>query len=39
MKFKRFLEPEWDEFSTQHIAQHDVTPEQVEEVYYNEGPY
>jgi len=33
------LEPEWDEDNIGHIAQHGLRPEQVEEVYYGEGPY
>lgn len=32
------LVPDWDEFTIDHIARHGVTPEQVEEVYYGEGP-
>lgn len=39
MRLDRHLEPEWDEFNIQHIAQPGITPEKVEEVYYNEGPY
>lgn len=30
--------PDWDEVNIEHIARHGVTPEQVEEVYYGEGP-
>jgi hypothetical protein len=33
------LEPEWDEDNLKHIAGHGLTPEQIEEVYYGEGPY
>ncbi len=33
------LEPDWDEDNISHIAAHGLRPEQVEEVYYNEGPY
>jgi uncharacterized protein len=33
------LEPEWDEDNINHIAKHGLTPEQVEEVYYSEGPH
>jgi hypothetical protein len=33
------LEPEWDEDNINHIAEHGLTPEQIEEVYYGEGPY
>ena len=32
------LEPDWDEDNIEHIAGHGLTPEQVEEVYYGEGP-
>ena len=32
------LEPDWDEENINHIAEHGIQPEQVEEVYYNEGP-
>lgn len=32
------LTPDWDESNMEHIARHGVTPEQVEEVYYSEGP-
>ena len=34
-----FLQPDWDEDNVGHIAQHGLRPEQVEEVYYGEGPY
>ena len=33
------LEPAWDEDNINHIAVHGIHPEQVEEVYYNEGPF
>jgi len=33
------LEPDWDEDNINHIAQHGLKPEQVEERYYAEGPY
>jgi hypothetical protein len=33
------LEPEWDEDNINHLAKHGLTPEQIEEVYYGEGPY
>ena len=33
------LEPDWDEFNISHIGHHGIRPEQVEEVYYGEGPY
>jgi len=32
------LEPDWDEDNINHIAAHGLRPEQVEEVYYGEGP-
>ena len=32
------LVPDRDEFNIEHIARHGITPEQVEEVYYGEGP-
>ena len=32
------LVPDWDESNIDHIARHDIRPEQVEEVYYGEGP-
>lgn len=35
---ERSLIPDWDDFNVGHIARHRVTPEQVEEVYYEEGP-
>ena len=31
------LLPDWDEDNILHIARHNITPEQVEEVYYSEG--
>jgi len=33
------LVPDWDEDNISHIAKHGLTPEQVEEVYYSEGPF
>jgi hypothetical protein len=33
------LDPEWDEDNINHIAKHGLTPEQIEEVYYGEGPH
>ena len=33
------LEPDWDEDNISHIGKHRLRPEQVEEVYYGEGPY
>ena len=38
IKPNSFLEPDWDEGNVNHIAEHGLRPEQVEEVYYNEGP-
>jgi uncharacterized DUF497 family protein len=32
------LEPDWDEDNISHIAKHGLKPEQVEELYYVEGP-
>lgn len=40
MKLPNFrLLPDWDEDNALHIARHNISPEQVEEVYYSEGPY
>jgi len=33
------LVPDWDEYNAGHIATHGLYPEQVEEVYYGEGPF
>jgi hypothetical protein len=33
------LEPDWDEDNIEHIGKHGLKPEQVEELYYGEGPY
>ncbi len=33
------LLPDWDEDNVSHIAAHGIRPEQVEEVYYGEGPF
>jgi hypothetical protein len=33
------LEPDWDDDNIGHIAKHGLRPEQIEEVYYSEGPY
>lgn len=33
------LEPDWDEDNIDHIARHGLRPDQVEEVYYGEGPF
>ncbi len=32
------LEPDWDEDNINHIARHGLRTDQVEEVYYGEGP-
>ena len=32
-------ERDWGEDNIDHIAQHGFRPEQVDEVYYGEGPY
>lgn len=39
IKLDPSLEPDWDEDNIDHIAQHGIRPEQVDEVYYGEGPY
>jgi hypothetical protein len=33
------LKPDWDEDNINHIAVHGIHPDQVEEVYYSEGPF
>jgi hypothetical protein len=33
------LIPDWDEDNIDHIAEHGLNPEQIEEVYYGEGPF
>ena len=33
------LESDWDEDNINHIAEHGLRPEQIEEVYYGEGPF
>ena len=38
IKLDTFLEPNWDEDNVDHITKHGLRPEQVEEVYYGEGP-
>lgn len=38
IKPDRDLVPDWDEYNINHIAEHGLRPEQVEEVYYGEGP-
>lgn len=32
------LGPDWDDDNVAHIAEHGLRPEQVEELYYHEGP-
>ena len=39
IKFDKDLVPDWDEDNINHIAKHGLRPEQVEEVYYSEGPF
>ncbi len=39
IKLDPSLEPDWDEDNIDHIAEHGLRPEQIEEVYYGEGPY
>lgn len=31
------LEPDWDEKNINHIAVHEIRPEQVEKIYYSES--
>lgn len=38
LKPDKNLFPDWDEYNIEHIALHGSHPEQVEEVYYSEGP-
>ena len=33
------LEPDWDDDNVEHVAAHGLQPEQVEELYYNDGPF
>jgi hypothetical protein len=33
------LIPDWDENNVNHIQRHGIRPEQVEELYYGEGPF
>jgi hypothetical protein len=33
------LVPDWDEYNIKHIARHGLSTEQVEELYYGEGPF
>lgn len=39
IKLDPSLEPDWDEDNVNHITEHGLRPEQVEEVYYGEGPF
>ena len=39
IKPDKSLVPDWDEDNINHIAKHGLSPEQVEEVYYSEGPF
>ena len=39
IKPDKTLVPDWDEDNISHIAEHGLSPEQVEEVYYSEGPF
>ena len=39
IKPEKDLFPDWDEDNINHIAEHGLRPEQVEEVYYSEGPF
>jgi len=39
IKVDSSLEPDWDDDNIGHLAKHGLHPEQVEEVYYTEGPY
>jgi len=39
LKIDPTLEPDWDDDNINHIASHGLRPEQVEELYYGEGPY
>jgi len=39
IKPDKSLIPDWDEDNINHIAEHGLSPEQVEEVYYSEGPF
>ena len=38
-KLELSLMPEWDEENIAHIGDHGIRPEQVEELYYGEGPF
>jgi len=39
IKSNKDLLPDWDEDNIHHIAEHGLRSEQVEEVYYSEGPF
>jgi hypothetical protein len=39
IKLDPSLEPDWDEDNVNHVAEHGLRSEQVEEVYYGDGPY
>ncbi len=39
IKPDKSLVPDWDEDNINHIAEHGLSPEQVEELYYSEGPF
>ena len=39
IKLDLSLWPDWDEDNINHIAAHGLRPDQVEEVYYSEGPF
>ena len=39
IKPDKSLAPDWDEDNINHIAEHGLSPEQVEELYYSEGPF
>jgi hypothetical protein len=39
IKPDKSLVPDWDEDNIDHIAEHGLSPERVEEVYYGEGPF
>lgn len=39
IKPDKSLVPDWDEVNVNHIAEHGLSPEQVEELYYSEGPF
>ena len=39
MKPNPSLDPDWDEINVAHIAKHGLRPDQIEEMYYGEGPY